>query len=75
MRRKPPDFHCEPQQKARRSCRRAFLLAGFVVEYGGAKPQGDDMSEGTVAFNRQACPDCHGTGELRIESENINEDF
>ena len=33
------------------------------------------MSEGTVAFNRQACPDCHGTGELRIESENINEDF
>ena len=33
------------------------------------------MNEGTVAFNRQACPDCHGTGELRIESENITEDF
>lgn len=21
------------------------------------------------------CPECHGTGELRIESENINESF
>ena len=21
------------------------------------------------------CPDCHGTGELRIDSENINEHF
>ena len=27
------------------------------------------------AFIRQPCPDCHGTGELRIESENINENF
>ncbi len=33
------------------------------------------MSEGTVAFSRQPCPDCQGTGELRIESENINENF
>ncbi|MCJ0763729.1 hypothetical protein [Variovorax terrae] len=33
------------------------------------------MSEGTVAFQRTPCPDCNGTGELRIESENINENF
>jgi DnaJ-class molecular chaperone len=33
------------------------------------------MSEGTVAFSRTPCPDCHGSGELHIESENINEDF
>lgn len=33
------------------------------------------MSEGTVAFDRKQCPDCGGTGELRIESENINENF
>ncbi len=26
-------------------------------------------------FNRIPCPDCGGTGELRIESENINEHF
>ncbi len=33
------------------------------------------MSELTVGFKRVPCPDCSGTGELRIESENINEDF
>ena len=33
------------------------------------------MHEGTVAIKRQACPDCQGTGELHIESENITEDF
>ena len=33
------------------------------------------MNEGTVAFKRQPCPDCHGCGEVRIESENITEDF
>lgn len=26
-------------------------------------------------FNRQPCPDCSGTGELRIDSQNINENF
>ena len=26
-------------------------------------------------LNQQKCPDCAGTGELRIESENINENF
>ncbi|MBS7807657.1 hypothetical protein [Variovorax sp. PCZ-1] len=29
----------------------------------------------TGAFVRSPCGDCHGTGELRIESENINENF
>lgn len=29
----------------------------------------------TGAFTRQPCPDCRGTGELRIDSENINENF
>ncbi len=29
----------------------------------------------TGAFVRQACADCHGTGELCIESENVNENF
>ena len=33
------------------------------------------MSELTVGFMRVPCPDCSGTGELRIESENINENF
>jgi DnaJ-class molecular chaperone len=33
------------------------------------------MSEGTTAFQRAPCPDCNGTGELRIDSENINENF
>lgn len=37
-------------------------------------------SEKTGAFdasklNQQRCPDCGGTGELRIDSENINEHF
>lgn len=31
--------------------------------------------EKTGAFIRQPCSDCHGTGELRIDSENINENF
>jgi DnaJ-class molecular chaperone len=26
-------------------------------------------------LNQMKCPDCGGTGEFRIESENINEDF
>lgn len=26
-------------------------------------------------LQQQRCPDCGGTGELRIESENINENF
>ena len=33
------------------------------------------MSESTTGFTRLPCPDCNGTGELRIDSENINEDF
>ena len=28
-----------------------------------------------VNLNQPRCPDCGGTGELRIDSENINEDF
>lgn len=38
-------------------------------------------TESTGAFDLselrplQRCPDCGGTGELRIESENINENF
>lgn len=26
-------------------------------------------------LNQTRCPDCGGTGELRIDSENINENF
>ena len=26
-------------------------------------------------LNQKKCPDCGGTGEFRIESENINENF
>jgi len=26
-------------------------------------------------LNQQRCPDCGGTGELRFDSENINENF
>ena len=33
------------------------------------------MSESTMGFKRVGCPECNGSGELRIESENINEDF
>ena len=33
------------------------------------------MSDATVSFKCVPCPDCQGTGELRIESENINEHF
>ena len=37
-------------------------------------------TESTGAFDasqlsQQRCPDCGGSGELRIESENINENF
>ncbi len=32
-------------------------------------------TEKTGVFQRIGCPDCHATGELRIESENINENF
>ena len=28
-----------------------------------------------AALNQARCPDCGGTGELRIDSENINEHF
>ena len=39
-----------------------------------------DSSEKTGVFdaaklNQAKCPDCNGTGELRIDSENINENF
>lgn len=33
------------------------------------------MSDATVSFKRIPCPDCNGSGELRFESENINEQF
>ena len=33
------------------------------------------MSKTTMGFNRTPCPDCNGTGNLRIGSENINERF
>jgi DnaJ-class molecular chaperone len=29
----------------------------------------------TIGFKRVDCSECGGTGELRIESENINENF
>ena len=32
-------------------------------------------SESTGMFARLVCPQCHGSGELRIESENVNENF
>jgi DnaJ-class molecular chaperone len=33
------------------------------------------MSENTSGFVRTPCPACGGSGELRIDSENINEHF
>lgn len=33
------------------------------------------MTDETVGFKRVPCPQCGGSGELRIESENINENF
>jgi len=41
---------------------------------------GAGIDEKTGAFDAarlksMRCPDCGGTGELRIDSENINEDF
>ena len=33
------------------------------------------MSEATVSFTRMPCTECNGTGELRFDSENINEQF
>lgn len=33
------------------------------------------MSDVTVRFKRIPCPDCNGTGELRIDRENINQQF
>ena len=33
------------------------------------------MSESTIGFMREPCPQCSGSGEVRIESENINENF
>ena len=40
----------------------------------------DGSTEKTGVFdagklNQMKCPDCSGTGELRIDSENINEHF
>lgn len=40
----------------------------------------DGSTEKTGVFdagklNQMKCPDCGGTGELRIDSENINEHF
>jgi len=32
-------------------------------------------NEATGVFSRKICPQCQGLGELRIESENINENF
>ena len=39
-----------------------------------------DSNEKTGVFDagklsQKRCPDCSGTGELRIDSENINENF
>lgn len=39
-----------------------------------------DTNEKTGVFdasklNKMRCPDCDGTGELRFDSENINENF
>jgi DnaJ-class molecular chaperone len=42
---------------------------------------GDSTEEKTGVFNMRdlkggkRCPDCEGTGQLRIDSENINEAF
>ena len=41
---------------------------------------GTDTNEKTGVFdaaklNQSRCPDCGGTGELRFDSENINENF
>ena len=33
------------------------------------------MSESTLSFQRVPCEACHGTGELHIDSENVNENF
>ena len=33
------------------------------------------MTEGTTGFVRTPCPQCQGSGEWRIDSENINENF
>jgi hypothetical protein len=33
------------------------------------------MTDETVGFKRIPCTECGGSGELRIESENINENF
>jgi phage terminase large subunit GpA-like protein len=33
------------------------------------------MSESTIGFQRVPCVHCDGTGELRFDSENINEQF
>jgi len=35
----------------------------------------NSISEETVSFKRVPCLDCHGSGELRIDSKNINELF
>ena len=33
------------------------------------------MNDATIGFKRVPCVQCEGSGELRIESENINENF
>ena len=40
----------------------------------GASVQDTGAFDAT-ALNHLRCPDCSGTGELRIDSENINENF
>ena len=46
----------------------------------GASTEGRDDADKTGVFNlrdlgRVRCADCGGTGELRIDSQNINEHF
>ena len=54
------------------------------VEWGPVIPTGDTVMEVSIqdtgafdaaALNLARCPGCGGTGELRIDSENINENF
>ncbi len=33
------------------------------------------MNDATIGFKRVPCAQCEGSGEMRIESENINENF
>jgi hypothetical protein len=57
-----PGFHC----------RVAGITPGETIM--GASIQDTGAFDAT-ALNYSRCPDCSGTGELRIDSENINEHF